>query len=132
MDLCGNEEVGNRMKRLKTLLSSIGKKLKSRGGESLTEVLVSVLISAVALTMLASMISASTGMVKQSREKLDDYYTNNNGLVNGLVTRTGTSVSGFAEFSNESGTVLVYDQVSYLENDESIGHAVIAYWKATS
>ena len=120
------------MKRLKTLLSSIGKKLKSRGGESLTEVLVSVLISAVALTMLASMISASTGMVKQSREKLDDYYTNNNGLVNGLVTRTGTSVSGFAEFSNESGTVLVYDQVSYLENDESIGHAVIAYWKATS
>ncbi len=114
------------MKRLKTLLSSIGKKLKSRGGESLTEVLVSVLISAVALTMLASMISASTGMVKQSREKLDDYYTNNNGL----VTHTGTSVSGFAEFGTESGKV--YDQVSYLENDESIGHAVIAYWKATS
>ena len=126
MDLCGNEEVGNRMKRLKTLLSSIGKKLKSRGGESLTEVLVSLLISAVALTMLASMISASTGMVKQSREKLDDYYTNNNGL----VTHTGTSVSGFAEFSTEVGKV--YDQVSYLENDESIGHAVIAYWKATS
>ena len=85
-----------------------------------------VLISAVALTMLASMISASTGMVKQSREKLDDYYTNNNGL----VTRTGTSVSGFAEFGTEDGKV--YDQVSYLENDESIGHAVIAYWKATS
>ena len=126
MDLCGNEEVGNRMKRLKTLLSSIGKKLKGRGGESLTEVLVSLLISAVALTMLASMISASTGMVKQSREKLDDYYTNNNGL----VTRTGTSVSGFAEFGTEDGKV--YDQVSYLENDESIGHAVIAYWKATS
>ncbi len=115
------------MKRLKTLLSSIGKKLKGRGGESLTEVLVSVLISAVALTMLASMISASTGMVKQSREKLDDYYTNNNGL----VTHTGTPASGFAEFSTESGTVLGYDQVSYLENDESIGHAVIAYWKAT-
>lgn len=50
------------------------KKLKSRSGESIAETLLAVLVAALALTMLAGMITAAVSMVKKSEEKMDDYY----------------------------------------------------------
>ena len=55
-------------------------KLRSRRGESLTEVLVSTLIAAVALTMLASMVATGARLVNQSRDRLAEYYEAGNGL----------------------------------------------------
>lgn len=49
-------------------------RLKSRRGESLGEVLISVLISAVGLVMLGSMIVAATSMILISKDKMEAYY----------------------------------------------------------
>lgn len=49
-------------------------KLKSRGGETLAEVLVALLVAALALTLFASMVSASFNMITQSRSTLETYY----------------------------------------------------------
>ena len=63
-------------------MKTIGKKLRSQVGESIAETLVAVLVIAVALTMLASMISATAGMVKKSEAKMDEYYAANSALEN--------------------------------------------------
>ena len=64
-------------------------RLRSRAGESIAEVLVSLLISSLALVMLAGMISAAARMVTRSREA----FTGANGYVvmeNKLASHTGT------------------------------------------
>ena len=55
-------------------MNGVSDKLKSQAGETLSEVLIALLISALALTILANMISASTRMVMNSRERLEEYY----------------------------------------------------------
>ncbi len=56
------------MKRLR-------KKLCSRAGESIAETLVALLVAAIALTMLAGMITATANLVKKSEDKMEEYYT---------------------------------------------------------
>ena len=53
------------------------KKLKSQTGESIGETLVSLLIAALALVMLAGAVSASSGVIMKGRNKLNAYYTAN-------------------------------------------------------
>lgn len=55
-------------------------KLRSRRGDSIAEVLVAMLISAVALVLLASMIASSSRMIRRSRESMEDYDAANNVL----------------------------------------------------
>ena len=52
-------------------------KLGSRAGETITETLVSVLISALALVMLAGAITAASNIIKRSRNALSEYYAAN-------------------------------------------------------
>ena len=56
----------------------VSKKLKGQSGETLTETLVALLIAALALTMLAGMISSTTRIVTQSKATMKAYYENNN------------------------------------------------------
>ena len=56
------------------------RKVKSRAGETIAEVLVALLISSVALVMLASMIASTTNMVTQSKSKMEAYYAANEEL----------------------------------------------------
>ena len=56
------------------LRNRINKKLRSSAGESLSETLVSLLISALALAMLAGAITAASHMITSSRDKLRTYY----------------------------------------------------------
>lgn len=53
------------------------KRLRSQAGETIAEVLIALLISVLALTMLAMMISSTVGLVNASKEKMNDYYTGN-------------------------------------------------------
>ncbi len=48
-------------------------KLKSEAGESLGEVLIALLIAALALTMLASVISTASGVINRSKMAVDRY-----------------------------------------------------------
>ena len=73
----------------KTFRITLNKKLGNRSGETIAETLVALLISALALTMLAASISAASHMVTLSKEKLEKYYNANNLI----IKMEGTTVS---------------------------------------
>lgn len=77
-------------KRLKRMIRG---KLRSRAGESIAETLVALLISALALVMLAGVISASTRIVTSSREKLNKYYSVNEGIVKGSESEADAALN---------------------------------------
>lgn len=54
----------------------MGRKLKSRAGETLAEVLVSILVIAFAVLLLASMVSASGSIDLSTRERDGEFYEN--------------------------------------------------------
>ena len=56
--------------------SLIKRKISNQRGETIAETLVALLISAVALVMLASMISSSSSMITRARDRLSAYYDN--------------------------------------------------------
>jgi len=62
------------MKRMK---ERILKKLRGNSGESLAEVLIALLIAALALTMLASVISSTAKMLTRGKLKMSEYYKAN-------------------------------------------------------
>ncbi len=64
--------------RLKTALK---KKIGSQAGDSIAEVLVALLISSLALVMLASMITSSSKIITASKTKMQDYYSESSGLI---------------------------------------------------
>ncbi len=57
------------------------KTLKSQGGETISEVLIALLVSALALTMLASMITSSSRMVTGSMRAMTAYIAEENNIV---------------------------------------------------
>ncbi len=59
---------------LQRLRIKMRKKLHNKRGDSLAEVLIALLISSLALVMLASMITSSANMITKSKAKLRDYY----------------------------------------------------------
>ena len=58
----------------------IMKKIKSQAGETIAEVLIALLISSVALVMLAGMIASTTNLVTRSKSKMEAYYAANEKL----------------------------------------------------
>lgn len=86
------------MKRLKRISGAAMKKLRARAGETLAETLIAVLIAAVAVLMLAGMLSTSADMVHKSEAAFNDYYTANNAL----STQSGTGATGKALLRDEN------------------------------
>ena len=62
------------MKR-KRITERIRGKLSSKKGDSIAEVLIALLISSLALVMLASMINSSANMIISSKKKMNSYYS---------------------------------------------------------
>lgn len=86
------------------LLSAIFEKLAEKAGESIAEVLVSLLISTVALTMLAGMITSASRIVLKSDISVQQYVEQGNGL----VQFAGSGEDGTATISiKSSGDVYV-------------------------
>ena len=59
---------------LQRIRKAIKRKINSRRGDSIAEVLIALLISSLALVMLASMITSSANMINSSKKKLNAYY----------------------------------------------------------
>lgn len=115
------------MKESSTVIKAANKKLRSRAGESIAETLVALLISALALVLLAGAITASTRIVRNSRAKLDEYY-NKNETVAGMPAGSGTTANvyikdGDSISSNNIATV----PVRCYENDTFSSDKVVAY-----
>ena len=121
------------------MIKRVKQKLKSDVGESIAEVLIALLIAALALTMLASVISTSARMISQSKDKLENYYAANEEL----NTRIRTAADLTAIVSSKEVTVTVKDgeeSIKFLYAGNSISTTcmsnvqisnpqVVAYWK---
>ena len=125
-----------------TMIKRVKQKLKSDAGESLGEVLIALLIAALALTMLASVISTSARMISQSKEKLEKYYAANEEL----NTRTRDSSKNLTTTGTEKevtvtvkagdvgiGFLSTGDKImaQYFDNKQVSNTDVIAYWPAS-
>lgn len=62
------------------LLKKVRNKIKNNNGESISEVLVALLISTLGLVMLATMITTSTKLVTRSEESMDQFVEAENAL----------------------------------------------------
>lgn len=109
-------------------------KLKSKKGESITEVLVALLISALAIVLLAGMVNASTNMILKSKNKMEKYANAENSVVerNGNEPATGTVTFKIGENKirlndDNNGTTDNEVSVEYYTNDESVKYTVRSY-----
>ena len=122
------------MKKLRTMAMRMHHKLKSKKGESITEVLVALLISALAIVLLAGMVNASTNMILKSKDKMEKYANAENSVVerNGNEPATGTVTFKIGENKirlndDNNGTTDNEVSVEYYTNDESVKYTVRSY-----
>ena len=104
------------------------KKLRSRAGETIGETLVALLISSLALLMLAGAVSAASRAVQQSKTKIEEYYSADKGMAEqssaggaltvSLQEKTGGTEPSLGTFSY-SGT--------YYKNDAYNSTVVVSY-----
>ena len=117
------------------MMKIIKKKLNSRTGESISETLISLLIAALALVMLAGAVSSSSGMIMKSKDKMNSYYSANEAS-NGVVKKTygtGSTVTGGIIITDTSR--VISDQsynIEYFKNEEFGRTTVVAYNMPTS
>jgi len=105
------------------------KKLKSQAGETIAEVLVALLISSVALIMLASMISSTNSMVTKSKNTMKDYYDANENLEKLQGSNDPITITISGKNGTETITISV-DGVPCFKNGV-LGKPVYAYGTAT-
>ena len=139
---------------MKKCAAALRRRLRDRRGESIAEVLVALLISAVSLLMLASLIATSTRLVRSSEALMETYYAANDELTKSMagsgpaVTDGGEEdgaalevLSGTLEFTysadgeTDPTTVpLETGNIKYAENSEVSGEkkTVVAFWKQSS
>ena len=107
------------------------RKLRNRGGETITEVLVAVLIAAVALVLLAGMITTTANLIDSSRTKVHGYAEKDLALAekSGTDAKEGSVVvkcggSGVKLTDSSSSSSIA---VKYYENPDAAGYDVISY-----
>lgn len=74
-------------------MKTILKKVKNRSGETIAETLVALLISSLALVILAGAISASSGIIRKSSNKLNAYYDASNAAIEGMAGASGVNLT---------------------------------------
>lgn len=82
----------------------VKKKLKNNNGESLSEVLIAVLISTLGMVLLAGMITSSVNIVTKNKTAFDSYVTAENDLVDPENKTDDTTIivsSGTITFSEK-------------------------------
>lgn len=111
------------------MMEKLKRKLKSRAGETIGETLIATLIAALALVMLAAAMSASSGVIVRSRDKLDDYYSLNeedSGVIR--MTSGGTDATDAVTITDASGEMSDAScSVTYYTNTEFSRTPVVSY-----
>ena len=108
-------------------MNRVRKKLHNCTGESIAETLVAVLIIALALTILAGMITTTTRLVKTSEDKLNSYYEAN------VPLETRSSKDGsFGVTITVDGSQAASENVEYNKNDTFSRKPVVAYYLPVS
>ncbi len=111
---------------VKQLINKMKNKLCCSQGETLGEVLVALLVAALAITMLAGAIGVSTRLVQHSKEVMDDYYRSNSNISDG----SGTVSEGTISFGATKLIDNHYDiPVKFFTNETFETDKVVAYQK---
>lgn len=110
------------------MLEKLRKKLNSRSGETITETLVALLISALALVMLAAAISSAASVITRSREKLDAYYLENEKVINRVANGTNDITITLKEMNDNITQQTI--AAKFYKNEEFTRNLVISYDKA--
>lgn len=101
------------------------KKLRSRAGETISETLLSVLVGALALVMLAGAVSAASGVITKSREKLNTYYNTTETVISKVYGKENLTAGTVTVKSGETKTAEV--SVRYAVNDVFGSTPVVVY-----
>ena len=99
-------------------MKQIVNKLRSRAGETIGEVLVALLVSTLALMILAGMITATSNIVNISKDRMDEYYTANGELEN--ISSGDPATVTITVGSHQVGTGVVYQQNSVLGENRTV------------
>lgn len=111
------------------------KKVLDKRGESIAEVLIALLISALALTILASMITSTKNVLDTSKKKMNEYnshaavlaeQTSGSSAGTGTVKMTVSGAGGTSTIWNMTGDTSTAS-VKYYVNREFSGTPVVAY-----
>lgn len=111
---------------MRDMMKKASRKLKSRAGESIGETLVALLISALALVMLAGAISATGRMITASDKQLGKYYDGDKKLVT-LTVSDGTLNSLTIKGEGTAAVQEVHNNVPYSINNAFTSKPVVAY-----
>lgn len=114
-------------------------KLHSQSGETIAETLFALLISALALVMLAGAIGTAARIVTQSEDKMQEYYQEYNKLASPIDQGT-SSKDSIIGFKNGENTVMLVNEkdaegnigigVKYYINQVFASKPVVAYAKS--
>lgn len=117
-------------------MSKYMKKLRNQSGETIAETLLALLISALALVMLAGAIGTASRVVTTSEKTMQAYYLTNNDLATPGVSsdenHSDKTVKGTATITiskvlvNETGGSF---SIHYAKNPVLSGKPVVAYAK---
>ena len=110
------------------MLEKTAKKLRGGAGESLAEVLISLLISAVGVLLLATMIQSATGMIADSSKKYQSYIQSENRL----EAQSGAGRSSQIGIKLDDETIKLTDGSGYSTNvlcyaSASGGETIVSY-----
>jgi Tfp pilus assembly protein PilV len=102
------------------------RKIKNQSGETIAETLVALLISSIALMMLASMINSTVNLVTKSEAKMGDYYAKNAELENSAISQNTFIITIEPQNESESKLNMSVKGVHYQTND-LFSKTVVAY-----
>ncbi len=116
-------------------LNRIRKKLRERRGESLSETLLALLISALALAMLAGAISSAANVITRGKEQMELYYAadayiarhDGESVEDVNKSITGVTVTINEELAEGSGALSKEYSTTCYENDAFGAKPVISY-----
>lgn len=109
-------------------------KLRSKSGESIGETLVALLISALALVMLAGAISSAARMITLSKDKLSKYYKADKQVVEHIAPAEGdddkliTTGSIQVNVQDQTGNIIqTHSGLTYYSNAQYANKPVVLY-----
>lgn len=116
---------------------SLKRRLKNNSGESITEVLVALLVSTLGIVLLAGMINSSTIMINNSKEKIASFVSAGVTVVEQISDAANPNPSGTVlttvKESGKEDTMKLFDgdngstKVEYFENTEAGNITVKSY-----
>lgn len=112
-------------------MAGIWKKMRSVNGESLTELLLSVLIVSLGLSMFATALLSSKKMLELGEAKVNSYYTGRNALEQEELRTDGSLFISRRETSGPAGDGRFGERIGSAADGNDGSYRIILYHAGT-